>query len=52
MTKSRILIAGATGYLGKFITQELIEKDYEVKIVVRSKEKIKFKAPNLEISEA
>ena len=52
MTKSRILLAGATGYLGKFITQELIEKAYEVKIVVRNKEKIKFKAPNLEILEA
>ena len=52
MTKSRILLAGATGYLGKFITQELIEKAYEVKIVVRNKERIKFKAPNLEILEA
>lgn len=52
MTKNKILLAGATGYLGQFITQELIARDYETKLVVRNKEKIKLKAPNLEILEA
>ncbi len=52
MGAKKILVAGATGYLGRFITQELIEKDYITKIVVRNKEKIIINAPNLEILEA
>jgi len=52
MTKSRILLAGATGYLGRFITQELIERHYATKIVVRNKENLKIQAPNLEVIEA
>ena len=52
MIKEKVLLAGATGYLGRFITQELIERDYETKIVVRNKEKVKLNAPNLEIVEA
>lgn len=52
MTKSKILLAGATGYLGRFITQELIDRDYETKIVVRNKNKLKLSASNLEIIEA
>lgn len=52
MTKRKILLAGATGYLGKFIAQELIEKDYETKIIVRNKEKIRPNVPSLEIIEA
>lgn len=52
MTKNKILLAGATGYLGRFITQELIDRDYETKIVVRNKKKLKLSASNLEIIEA
>lgn len=52
MAKEKVLLAGATGYLGRFLTQKLIEKDYETIIVVRNKEKVKLKAPNLEIIEA
>lgn len=52
MKAKNVLVAGATGYLGKFITQELIERGYETKIVVRNKEKIKINAPNLKILEA
>ena len=52
MTKNKILLAGATGYLGRFITQELIDRDYETKIVVRNKKKLKLSASNLEIFEA
>ncbi|WP_321288944.1 SDR family oxidoreductase [uncultured Sunxiuqinia sp.] len=52
MVKEKVLLAGATGYLGRFITQELIDGDYETKIVVRNKEKVKLKAPHLEIIEA
>lgn len=52
MTKQKILLAGATGYLGKFLSQELVNRDYETKIVVRNKDKVTLKAPNLEIIEA
>ncbi|PIE57495.1 MAG: NAD-dependent dehydratase, partial [Desulfobulbus propionicus] len=47
---NKVLLAGATGYLGSFITQELIARNYETKIVVRKK--VTIKAPNLEIIEA
>ena len=36
----RILLAGATGYLGSYIAKELIERDYFVKVIVRSPEKL------------
>ncbi len=49
---NKILLAGATGYLGRFITQELIARGFETRIVVRNKEKVSIKAPNLEIIEA
>ena len=52
MTKNKILLAGATGYLGRFIAEELVEKGYDVKIVVRNKEKVNLKAQNLTILEA
>ena len=52
MTKNKILLAGATGYLGRFIAEELVEKGYDVKIVVRNKEKIDLEAQNLTILEA
>ncbi|MDD4848828.1 MAG: SDR family oxidoreductase [Bacteroidales bacterium] len=52
MEAKKILVAGATGYLGKFITQELLERDYETKIIVRNKNKLKLTTPNLVILEA
>jgi uncharacterized protein YbjT (DUF2867 family) len=48
----KILLAGATGYLGRFITQELIVRNFETRIVVRNKKKVNLTAPNLEIIEA
>lgn len=35
----KILIAGATGYLGHYITQELKQQDYYTKVLVRNPEK-------------
>ena len=52
MTKNKILLAGATGYLGRFITEKLVEKGYDVRVVVRNKDKINLKAQNLTILEA
>ena len=39
MDKNKILIAGATGYLGTFITKELVNKGNDVTIIVRNKKK-------------
>ena len=52
MVKNKVLLAGATGYLGRYITQELLSRNLETKIIVRDKHKVKFDAPNLEIIEA
>lgn len=52
MANNKILLAGATGYLGRFITQELLSKNLETKIIVRDKHKVNFDAQNLEIVEA
>ena len=52
MAKNKVLLAGASGYLGRYITQELLSRNLETKIIVRDKHKVKFDAPNLEIIEA
>lgn len=52
MAGKKILVAGASGYLGGFIVQELIERGYETKIVVRNKEKIEPTSDLLEVVEA
>ncbi|PID93849.1 MAG: NAD-dependent dehydratase [Bacteroidetes bacterium] len=49
---NNVLLAGATGYLGSFITQELVARDFVTRIVVRNKEKVNINAPNLEVVEA
>lgn len=36
----KILLAGATGYLGGFILKELLAKGFEVKVIVRNEKKI------------
>jgi uncharacterized protein YbjT (DUF2867 family) len=40
MKTKKILLAGATGYLGKFIAAELQDQGYPTKIVVRNESKI------------
>ena len=52
MAKYSVALAGATGYLGKFITQELVSRNIGTKIIVRNKDKVSLQAPNLEIIEA
>lgn len=42
--KKTILITGATGYIGSWVTKFLLEKEYNVRITVRDKSKVeKFK---------
>ncbi|MEZ4917969.1 MAG: SDR family oxidoreductase [Saprospiraceae bacterium] len=52
MTKNKVLLAGATGYLGQYLTQELLENGYNTRLLVRNKKKVKTDHPNLEILEA
>ncbi len=52
MKKNKVLLAGSTGYLGRYITTELLSRDFETKIIVRSKDKIKLENPNLKVVEA
>ena len=40
MKTEKILLAGATGYLGQFILAELLKKEYPTRIVVRKKSKL------------
>ena len=35
----KILVAGATGYLGKYLVKELISRDYEVRALSRTSSK-------------
>ena len=42
MEKDKILVAGATGYLGKYITRELLSEGFKTKIIVRNPNKIEF----------
>lgn len=52
MSKQKVLLAGATGYLGRYITEELISGNYKSRIIVRDKNRAKFNSQNLEIVEA
>lgn len=45
----RILLAGATGYLGSYIAEELQKRAYYVKVIVRNTERLKEK--NIETNE-
>jgi uncharacterized protein YbjT (DUF2867 family) len=39
----RILLAGATGYLGSYIAKELQKRKYHVRVIARDLEKLKQK---------
>jgi len=52
MKKERILLAGATGYLGRYIAQKLIEEDYPASLIVRNKNKAMFDTEKYNIIEA
>lgn len=52
MKNKRLLLAGATGYLGRHIAAELIRQEYPLKIIVRNKSKITYDTTSLEIIQA
>lgn len=52
MTKDKILLAGASGYLGKYIMQELLLRNFKTKAIVRDISNVKLSDANLEIIKA
>ena len=52
MTTKRVLLAGATGYLGQYIAKKLIEKEYQTRLIVRNKQKVSFDEEKFQIVEA
>jgi uncharacterized protein YbjT (DUF2867 family) len=52
MNTMKVLLAGATGYLGKHIVAELIKQEYPAKIVVRDKNRVNYNHHMTEIAEA
>ncbi|MFC0876367.1 SDR family oxidoreductase [Saccharicrinis sp. FJH2] len=49
----KVLVAGATGYLGKYIVKELLNQNYSVRAIARTSEKLNdIRHPNLEVVKA
>ena len=48
MSSRKVLVAGASGYLGRYVVKEFTERGYPVRALVRNREKIASKGPNLE----
>ncbi|MGB5662920.1 NmrA family NAD(P)-binding protein, partial [Eudoraea sp.] len=41
----RVLVAGATGYLGKYVTREFKKRGYWVRVLTRSIERLEKAGP-------
>lgn len=48
MNKQKVLVAGASGYLGRYVVKEFAERGYAVRALVRNPEKLASEGPNLE----
>lgn len=48
MNKQKVLVAGASGYLGRYVVKEFVERGYAVRALVRNPEKLATDGPNLE----
>ena len=49
MKTKRVLLAGATGYLGQYIAKKLIESEYPTRLIVRNKQKAPFDVEKFQI---
>ena len=49
MEKEKVLVAGASGYLGRYVVREFAERGYSVRALVRNPEKLEKEGPNLEL---
>lgn len=52
MKTIKIALAGATGYLGRYIAAELANQKYSTRLIVRNREKADFDSDKFEITEA
>lgn len=52
MNKEKILLAGATGYLGGFVLTELIGSEYPTRVIVRNSSKLQNLSESVEIINA
>lgn len=48
MDKPEVLVAGASGYLGRYVVSEFARRGYAVRALVRDPEKLASEGPNLE----
>ena len=46
--QKRVLVAGATGYLGRYVAQEFKRRGYWVRVLARSPEKLQTEGPYME----
>jgi uncharacterized protein YbjT (DUF2867 family) len=49
MKNHKVLLAGASGYLGRFIANELEKQGYPVRIILRNRKNIPFDTKNMEV---
>lgn len=52
MKTQKVILAGATGYLGKYIAKELIKQSYPTRIIARDESKVMIDSDLLETIEA
>ncbi len=52
MKTTQVLLAGATGYLGRYIAHQLVESGYNPTLLVRNKQKAKFDTKQFKVVEA
>ncbi len=52
MQKDKVLLAGATGYLGRYLASELNAQQYPARLIVRNKAKTDFNINKFEVIEA
>ena len=50
--KKGVLLAGATGYLGRYIAHQLIAREFPTRLIVRDKSKANFNENDFDIKEA
>lgn len=48
MNRQKVLVAGASGYLGRYVVSEFAKRNYAVRALVRDQEKLAITGPNLE----
>jgi uncharacterized protein YbjT (DUF2867 family) len=48
MEKKKVLVAGASGYLGRHVVREFADRGFSVRALVRNTEKLSLEGPNFE----